>query len=176
MIFDQWLDLGTSFRCKYEQIVGFTLFLAINIAGGLLDLSIALLANPGDLGYRLILAPWLPSGWIFISFWILFYLSPAISCWILWRKSTLTHLRLEAALFSIQFILQTLWSLCFYYWQEVSMSLIILFLQLIATLLCTVVFWKKDRLSGLWMLPVLATGIYLTILIMAISLGTLCEI
>lgn len=172
-ISDPWLGLRPSFRSLAEQAIGFALFLTFNLGGGLLNRWIALLANPGDLAYRLILAPWIPSGWFFISIWIFFYLSQSLSCWILWRRTSLTHLRVEATLFLIQFSLQILWSIFFYYWQDVSMALIILFLQLIATILCTMAFWKKDRSAGLWMLPELATGIYLIALVMAICLGNL---
>jgi tryptophan-rich sensory protein len=54
--------------------------------------------------------------------------------------------------------------------REPLINLVAMLLQIAATLLCTAVFWNKDRMCGLWMIPSLIWSIFLGIITMALSI------
>jgi tryptophan-rich sensory protein len=146
-----WLrSLKKSHRSIGEQFVGLGIFL-------LLMLSIQFLNT------------WIGEASVRLS-WTFFYLSQATAIWILWRKCSIHALKLECSLFGSQFILGTLWSTAHFFWHEMLLALIFLLLQVIATFLTAIVFWKKERLAGQWMLLPLAYEIFITSMNMAICL------
>ncbi len=97
-------------------------------------------------------------------FSIPFYCIQAISFWALWRSHSLHSLKFELCLYLNQFVLSALWTASIFFWQQPLLSLIALLLQTVATLLCTLVFWRRERISGQWMALSLAWQSYLCFL------------
>ena len=128
-----FLDLWKkSPRSRTEQLAGLGILLLLNIA------------------------PLLWNSWINQNRWIaalysLFYLSTAIACWVLWRRYSIRTLVPEISLYLSQFPLQILWALSSAVWSQVLVALMLGLLQVVVTFLAMISFWKKDRLSGHWM-------------------------
>ena len=85
----------------------------------------------------------------------------ALSMWTLWRRYSLRILKLELSLFLAQFFFQTIWSLSFYTFREGLLSLAAILLLWCTTLVATFLYWRKERLSGGILIPVLVWGFYL---------------
>lgn len=164
---DSW---SPSPRKQAEQLAGFILIFALQIGWGLLNSWFAEFSDQSEIMYRIIKAHLIPNGWALLAIWVSIYLSQTVSIWSLWRKQPFFSYKPEIALYLSQFTLQILWSLTFFFWQENSLALVILLMQVVAALLCTLAFWKKNRIAGICMVPLLATGIFMVSLNMAICL------
>jgi benzodiazapine receptor len=98
-----------------------------------------------------------PPNWLFGPVWTVLYLSMAVAGWLVWqqrgRNSTIA---LPLALFGIQLVLNTLWSVLFFGLQAPGTALveiIVLWAAILATLLS---FWRVSKGAG-WLLgPYLA--------------------
>jgi len=157
-------------RTLGEQLVGFSIFLTLNLGWGLLNSWITEFSKQGEWPHEIIKSTWVPSGWLFIAIWILFYLSQTVSIWSLWRLNFFRTMKLELSLYSSQFVLQILWFISFFWWQEISLALVILLMQFIATMMSFGVFWKREKVSGILMILPLASVIFILILNMAICI------
>lgn len=131
--------LKASNRGRSEQIVGLGIYLA---------LSAALLLLNGEIGENI---------WLFTGS-TLFYLAAAVGGWTLWRRYPLRSLRFEMVLYFGQFPLQVLWVFSFFAWGALP-ALMLGILQTMATLLTAIVFWKKERLAGIWMVAPLTVAL-----------------
>ena len=80
------------------------------------------------------------------TFGILYATTFTFSMWSLWRIFSLRLLKLELSVFLAQFGLQMLWS---FTQDQLLLSLLILLLLWCNTLLATMLFWKKEKLSGM---------------------------
>jgi translocator protein len=170
-ILTSWLPLlKPCHRLRAEQFVGLVLIAILCLGWGLWNRWIVQFSIHSEQVHELIKAPWTLLGWISALLWSIFYISQTVSFWTLWRQYPLRALKLEISVYLSQFSLQILWSLSFFLWHETSLALVILLLQLTATLLNVLVFWKKDRLAGLLMSPPLILGIYIGSLNMALCL------
>ncbi len=116
--------LKPSHRTNPEQLVGLSIFLLICLGFEVLS---GLTTQP------------------------LYFLSLGFSMWTLWRRYSLRVLKLEVSLFSAQFFFQIAWSFSYFVLQEMLLALVVLLLLWCNTLLATLLFWKKERLSG-WLL------------------------
>ncbi len=78
----------------------------------------------------------------------LYFLSLGLSMWTLWRRYSLRILKLELSVFLAQFLFQGTWSLSYFALQQILLALVALLLLWCNTLLATLLFWKKEPLSG----------------------------
>lgn len=115
----------SSHRTRPEQLVGLGIYLLI------------------CLGFELI------SGLTTNFLGTLYFLSLAVGMWALWRRYSLRVLKLELSVFLAQFIFQMVWCLSFFAFQQSLLALVSLLLLWCTTLLAALLFWKKERLSGL---------------------------
>lgn len=120
LLLPQGRFLHPSHRTRPEQILGLSIYLSI-------CLGFELLTNL--------------TGQFFGT---LYYTSLALSMWTLWRRHSLRVLKLELSVFLSQFLFQAAWSIS----HEILLSLVALLLLWCTTLLATLLFWKKERLSG----------------------------
>lgn len=149
--------LRPSHRSPLERWVGLGILLALAFAFQAFEAWIARSSMPNG---------WLPN----TVLWTIFSGAQAFSFWTLWRRHSLHRLKFELSVYLSQFALSSLWSVSLFLWQETLLSLVALLLQTFATLLCVLVFWKKERFSGQWMTIGLAWGLYLSSLNMAVCL------
>lgn len=114
-----------SHRTGPEQIVGLGIYLSIS------------------LGFQLI------SGLSFQYLATFYSIFIGFGMWALWRCYSLHVLKLELSVFLAQFLFQMVWSVSFFIFEQSLLVLVALLLLSCNTLLSTLLFWKKERLSGL---------------------------
>lgn len=137
-----------SHRTRPEQVVGLSMFLLVSLATEALLRWILSFTFPGPWFLALDQAPWAMKNWPASSLWTGYHILLSLAMWTLWRRYSLRKLKLELSLFITQFALQTFWTLSFFLLQETLLALIALLLLLSNTLLSSLLFWKKERLSG----------------------------
>jgi tryptophan-rich sensory protein len=81
--------------------------------------------------------------------------------WTLWRRYSLRTLKLELSVFIAQFAFQAVWSISHFFFHQTLLALVALLLLWCNILLATMLFWKKERLSGWLLLFPLAWIFYL---------------
>ncbi len=162
--------LKPSHRPITERWAGLGILLALALGFQVLSFWLARFSVHGEWFLSQVQALWALHAWPISPLWTLFYCTQAISFWTLWRRNSLLNLKLELSLFLCQFAFSTLWFLSLFVWQQSLLSLVFLLLQNIATLLCTIVFWRKEQPAGQWMCVGLSWGIYIASLNMALSL------
>jgi len=119
--------LRPSHRTRPEQLVGLGIYLLIS------------------LGFELV------GGLTTGVFGTLCSFCLAFAMWTLWRRYSLRVLKLELSLFLAQFVFQIAWSVSHFFLHETLLALVALLLLWCNVLLATLLFWKKERLSG-WLL------------------------
>ena len=115
----------SSRRTRPEQLVGLGIYLSL------------------CLGFELI------SGLTTNFLGTVYFLSLALGMWTLWRRNSLRVLKLELSVFLAQFLFQIIWRVSFLTFEQSLLALVSLLLLWCDTLLATLLFWKKERVSGL---------------------------
>lgn len=88
----------------------------------------------------------------------LYFIALALGMWTLWRRYSLRVLKLELSVFLSQFLFQVMWSVSFFILHQSLLALVALLLLWCNTLLAALLFWKKERFSGLlFLFPLLWT-------------------
>lgn len=100
----------------------------------------------------------------------LYFISLGLGMWALWRRYSLRVLKLELSTFLAQFFFQIAWSLSFTFEQSL-LALVTLLLLWCNTLLATLLFWKKEKISGILYLFPLIWIFYLAIMNMGICIS-----
>lgn len=119
--------LKPSHRTRPEQLVGLGIYLAVCIGFQLIcRLDTTLIGT-------------------------LYSVSLGFSMWCLWRRYSLRVLKLELSLFLAQFLFQVTWSVSFFILHQTLLALVALLLLWSNTLVATLLFWKKENISG-WLL------------------------
>ena len=111
---------------------------------------------------------WTPPDWTFGPVWTALYLMMAFSAWLVWRQAGLAGARLPLALFGIQLVLNSLWSVLFFGLQSpgaAAVEIVLLWAAILATLLA---FWKRSNLAGALLVPYLAWVSFAAVLNVAI--------
>jgi tryptophan-rich sensory protein len=135
--------LRQSHRTRPEQLVGLGIYLLICLGFELLG------------GLTTQFLPTIPNQ-AYSSLCTLYYLTLALSMWMLWRRYSLRVLKLELSVFLGQFLFQMIWSMSFFALHQMLLALVALLLLWSNTLLATLLFWKKERLaSALLLFPLL---------------------
>ena len=93
-----------------------------------------------------------PPGIIFPIVWTIIYILMGISVGLLWNKSVTPKKEL-LYLFVIQFILNFLWSIMFFYFRNPLLGLINIAILDIAVISYTSAVYKSSKLSGWLMIP-----------------------
>ena len=96
---------------------------------------------------------WTPPNWLFGPVWTILFSLMATAAWIVWRKHGIKNARNAFIWFGVQLILNSLWSVLFFGWNNPGAAAVeILFLWL--TILITLVaFSKKSKTAGLLLVP-----------------------
>jgi tryptophan-rich sensory protein len=99
---------------------------------------------------------WTPPGWIFGPVWTLLYLMMAVAAWLVWRQAGFAGAKLPLALFAIQLVLNSLWSVLFFGLQNPGAAAVDIILLWAAILATMVTFWRRSRVAGGLLAPYLA--------------------
>lgn len=102
-----------------------------------------------------------PPNWIFAPVWSILYVMMAIAAWRVWLQT-----RLDGAivLWTVQLVLNGLWSWVFFGLHRTGLALIDIGFLLIVIALTTVGFMRRDRLAGYLMMPYLGWVAFASIL------------
>jgi len=112
-------------------------------------------ANAPEFYSQLTLPRWAPPAWLFGPVWSVLYLMMGIASWLVWRAGGWRAASVALTLYSIQLVVNALWSWLFFAWQLGALAfvdIVVLWLLLAATL---VTFWRVSRLAGVLLVPYL---------------------
>jgi benzodiazapine receptor len=137
-----------------HQRIGLAVFVLICFAAGLGGL----VTSPQIPGWYADLAKpaWTPPDWIFGPVWTLLYLMMAIAAWLVWRQDGFAGVKLPLALFAIQLVLNSLWSVLFFGLQSPGAAAVEIVLLWVAILATLIAFWRRSKLAGGMLMPYLA--------------------
>lgn len=111
---------------------------------------------PGAWYAELTKPTWTPPGWLFGPVWTVLYATIAVSGWLLWRRSERPGARAALAAWSVQMLLNALWSWLFFGLQAPGVALGEILALWTAILATVVLAWRVRPLAGALLLPYLA--------------------
>ena len=148
---------------KHWDIPGLCLFISLCLLVS--GLGGAITSNTVDTWYQGINKPsFNPPDWVFAPIWITLYVLMGIAAWRIWRKSSPKKIVIPLAVFSIQLALNLIWSFLFFGIQRIDLALFEIVTLLIVIIANTVLFWRVDRLAGIFLIPYIAWVTYAMIL------------
>ena len=99
---------------------------------------------------------WNPPNWAFGPVWTLLYMMMAVAVWLVWRERGFAGAAaLAIALFAIQLILNSLWSIIFFGWRRPGLALAEIFFLWAAIFATMLSFWRISHAAGWLMWPYL---------------------
>lgn len=140
---------------RFTQIVGLIVAIFVCFAAAALG---SLVTTPQIPNWYADLAKpvWTPPSWIFGPVWSLLYLMMAVSAWQVWRQGGFAAAKLPLTLFTIQLLLNTLWSVLFFGLQNPGAAVVEITLLWLAILATLIAFWKRSSGAGGLLVPYLA--------------------
>lgn len=99
---------------------------------------------------------WTPPDWVFGPVWTVLYICMAVSVWLIWRQGGSATAKVPMALFVAQLVLNSLWSILFFGFQQPGIAAIEIVLMWAAILATIVAFWNRSTAASLLLLPYLA--------------------
>lgn len=140
-----------------------TLCFAVGVFGGLVTIP-----NIPNWYTGLAKPSWTPPDWIFGPVWSVLYLSMAVAAWLVWRQAGWADAAVPMALFSIQLLLNALWSWLFFGLHSPGAAAVDIVLLWAAVAAATFVFWRRSTLAGVLFVPYLVWVSFATALNVAI--------
>ncbi|HZH90481.1 MAG TPA: TspO/MBR family protein [Pyrinomonadaceae bacterium] len=98
---------------------------------------------------------WNPPNWLFGPVWTLLYLMMAVAAWLVWRERGFAGAGTALALFSLQLILNALWSVIFFGRRNPALALVEIFFLWAAIFATMLAFWRVSHAAGWLMWPYL---------------------
>lgn len=95
-----------------------------------------------------------PPSWLFAPVWTTLYILMAIAAWRVWKRTGIKSPEMVA--WFVQLALNALWTPLFFGAHLLLPALIEMCLMWLAIAATLVLFWRKDTIAGLLMLPYLA--------------------
>lgn len=130
----------------------FLVSIGIPLATG--GLAALLTKDSMDLYSKINQPPLSPPAWLFPVAWTILYLLMGISLYLIWNNSTDYNFKKVAfILFSVQLILNFIWSLVFFNSRQFTAAFIILIFMFIFTLFMTLRFYKINKISAFLQIP-----------------------
>ena len=109
--------------------------------------------KPGDWYMEILKPEWTPPGWIFGPVWTMLYISMGIALWLVWESRGKTNIKLPLIAFSIQLILNALWSWIFFGVHNLFVSVIEILFLLTMIIGTIYLFMKIKKVAGLILIP-----------------------
>ena len=103
-----------------------------------------------------------PPNWVFAPVWTTLYIVMAFAAWRVWKTTGLKSV--EMAAFAVQLILNFAWSAVFFGLHRIGAALAEIMALDLAILVTTLLFFRRDRVAGLLLLPYLAWSGFATVL------------
>ena len=99
---------------------------------------------------------WAPPAGVFGPVWTTLYVLMAIAAWRVWRRDGFEGARGALSLFGVQLLLNGAWSWLFFAMHKGLASFIDILVLWPCIAATTALFWRRDRLAGLMLVPYLA--------------------
>ncbi len=142
-------------KLPLAQAIGLVVAVLICFAAAGLGAAVTTSEIPG--WYADLAKPyWNPPDWIFGPVWTLLYLMMAVSAWLVWRQAGLARAKLPLALFAIQLVLNSLWSVLFFGLHNPGAAAVEIVLLWAAVLATLITFWRRSHWAGGLLVPYLA--------------------
>lgn len=140
-------------------------FLFISYAAGVIG-SFSTVAGIRPGWYETLTKPaWTPPSWVFSPVWTVLYTLMGIAAWLVWRTAgSWASARIPLALFVIQLMLNTAWSIVFFGQRDTTGGLMVIILLLFAIIATTVAFFRVNRVAGWLFIPYVLWVTYATTL------------
>ena len=103
-----------------------------------------------------------PPNWVFAPVWTTLYVLMAVAAWRVWRISG-TRSK-EMAAYGAQLALNFAWSAIFFAAHQIGLAMIEIGILLLAILLTAILFFRRDALAGLMLLPYLGWTAFAAVL------------
>jgi tryptophan-rich sensory protein len=95
-----------------------------------------------------------PPNWVFAPVWTTLYVLMAVAAWRVWRITGTRSLEIGA--YAVQLIFNFAWSAIFFAAHRIGLAFIEICVLLVLILVTTILFWRRDQVAGLLLLPYLA--------------------
>ena len=105
----------------------------------------------------LTLSPYNPPSWVFGPVWTTLYVFMSLAIWKVWTKLYETKILI---IYFIHILFNASWSIVFFGFHEILLSLINLIIILAMVIYLTIIFKSRDNLSFLLMVPYLLWSSY----------------
>jgi translocator protein len=103
-----------------------------------------------------------PPDWMFAPVWTALYILMAFAAWLVWKVAGLRSAAIAA--FALQLALNLAWSAIFFGLHDIGGALAEIALLDVAILTTVILFFRRDWLAGVLMLPYLAWTLFATFL------------
>jgi tryptophan-rich sensory protein len=143
----EWTDQK---RARYRPL---GLFLLVTLGVGAIA---SLFTEPSIRGwYAALVRPAItPPDWVFAPVWTTLYVLMAVAAWRVWQKTGLKDPALYA--FAGQLFLNLCWSAVFFGLHQIGFALAVLLVLDLALLATLILFWRRDPVAGMILVPYLA--------------------
>jgi tryptophan-rich sensory protein len=105
-----------------------------------------------------------PPNWIFGPVWTTLYALMGVALYIVWQNKEKVFRKTGLVMFSIQLVLNSLWSIVFFGMQDLRGGLLVIALLWVFIVLTIVYFWRISRVAGALLLPYIAWVSFASIL------------
>jgi len=110
---------------------------------------------PGEWYDRLIKPSWIPPDEVFSWVWSGLYVLMGIAIWLVWIRRGSKNVFLPMIFFMMQLILNAAWSWIFFGLQRPDLALADASLLWVAILITVILFWRRNVLAGVLLVPYL---------------------
>ena len=136
---------------KSSQIYGLIISIVICLGVGF----IAGRFQPGDWYQSLAKPAWTPPGWVFPVAWTVLYISMGIAAWLIWKTNGFAAAATPLSIFILQLVFNGLWTVFFFGLKSPGLALVDIGLLWISILVTVILFWARQPLAGIILLPYL---------------------
>ena len=136
---------------KSSQITGLVISIIICLGVGF----IAGRFQPGEWYQSLVKPTWTPPGWVFPVVWTLLYIMMGVAAWLVWKQKGFIAASLPLSFFILQLVLNGLWTVFFFGLKSPGLALVDIAFLWAAILATVIMFWIRQPLAGILLLPYL---------------------
>ena len=98
---------------------------------------------------------WNPPNWVFAPVWTTLYGLMGTAVWLVWRGGVWNEVKSAVVLFTVQLVLNGLWSILFFGLQNPGGALIEIVALWLAIVATTILFFRRSMIAGGLMMPYL---------------------
>lgn len=118
--------------------------------------SSAIFVRPDEWYAQLSKPSWNPPSWLFGPVWSVLYVMMGIAVWMIWTQGGWKENRLPLTLFSLQLLLNAIWTPLFFGLHRPDLALIDIILLWLALSSTLVVFFARRKSAGRLLIPYIA--------------------